>query len=254
MGNLKLINNEDRVNIASCNQDGVDVTSEMGLPMGWKVNKSRKGYDIICPDGDKFDGGIGALAEYLGIEIRYNGRVHYGKGNFKLINNENEVNIASELGIPEGWKVTKLETGFDITRPDGDKFDGGLGALAEYLGIEITYNGRVHYGTNKFKRICCNQDGVDVTSELGLPEGWKVTKMGAKYAITCPNGDDFDGGLDDLAEYLGIKICYNGRWNYGKGKNRVKKKDSLDITSELRLPVGWKVTKSGSDPYDITRP
>ena len=97
-------------------------------------------YDIICPDGDKFDGGISALAEYLGIEIRYNGRVHYGKGNFKLINNEDEVNIASELGIPEGWKGTKLETGFDITRPNGDKFDGGLDDLAEYLGIEISYN------------------------------------------------------------------------------------------------------------------
>ena len=95
---------------------------------------------------------------------------------------------------------------------------------------------------------------MDVTSELGIPEGWKVTKMGAKYAITCPNIDDFDGGLDDLAEYLGIKICYNGRWNYGKGKYRVKKKDSLDITSELRLPVGWKVTKTGSSHYIITRP
>ena len=46
-----------------------------------------------------------------------------------------------------------------------------------------------------------------------------------------------------------LKICYNGR----KEKYRVKEKESLDITSKLRIPGGLKVTKSGVGYYGITR-
>ena len=53
----------------------------------------------------------------------------------------------------------------DIICPDGDKFDGGLGALAGCLGIEICYNGFVHFGNKKWKKMIVKNttDAVDIT-------------------------------------------------------------------------------------------
>ena len=122
----------------------MDLTFELKIPERWTVTKVGANYDIICPNGDKFDEGIGVLVGYLGIEIRYNGDVHYGKRKFKLIYNEDGANIASKLGIPKEWKVHKLEEGCDITRHNAGKFDEGLNYLAEDLGIEISLNEFVH--------------------------------------------------------------------------------------------------------------
>ena len=58
----------------------MNIASKIRLPEGLKVTKSRKYYDKIRPNESQFDGGLGALAE--------------------------------------GQKVTKLETGFYITRPN----------------------------------------------------------------------------------------------------------------------------------------
>merc|ERR1711957_1162314 len=65
----------------------------------------------------------------------------------------NGANIGSKMGLPEGWKVTKSIKGYGIIRPNGIQFDGGLGALAEHLGIKISYNGFEYSEKNKKRKL-----------------------------------------------------------------------------------------------------
>merc|ERR1711957_72519 len=154
--------------------DGMNIGSKMGLPEGLKVTKSIKGlYDIIRPVGNQWK-----LTKKHKIDV---------------------LDVTSELDIPEGWKVTKSIKGYGIIRPNGSQFDGGLGALAEYLGTKISYNGFEYSEKYKKRKLIKEKiDVLDVTSELDIPEGWKVTKSIKGYGIIRPNGIQFDGGLGAL--------------------------------------------------------
>ena len=186
--------------------DGMNIGSKMGLPEGLKVTKSIKGlYDIIRPVGNQWK-----LTKKHKIDV---------------------LDVTSELDIPEGWKVTKSIKGYGIIRPNGSQFDGGLGALAEYLGTKISYNGFEYSEKYKKRKLIKEKiDVLDVTSELDIPEGWKVTKSIKGYGILRPNGIQFDGGLGALAEYLGIKISYNG-FEYSE-KNKKRKLHNRHIAPE----------------------
>ena len=62
------------------------------------------------------------------------------------------------MGLTEGWKVTKRRNNYDITHPDGSKFNGDIDYLAEYLGMRIYYNRRIYQGTTEFKSISSVDD------------------------------------------------------------------------------------------------
>ena len=88
-------------------------------------------------------------------------------------NNNNTVeigiDIASQMGLLEGLKVTKTKKDYDITHPDGRKFSGDIDSLAGYLGMRIYYNRRKYQGTTKFKSITLVDDNNNGTQK----QKWK---------------------------------------------------------------------------------
>ena len=93
-------------------------------------------------------------------------------------NNNNTVeigiDIASQMGLPEGWKVTKTRKDYDITHPDGSKFSGDIDSLAGYLGMRIYYNRRIYQETTEFESISSVDDNNNGTQEICITKYWKV--------------------------------------------------------------------------------
>ena len=85
-------------------------------------------------------------------------------------NNKNTVEIgiyiASQMELPEGWKVTKAIKDYDITHPNGSTFSGDIDSLAGYLGIRIYYNIRIYQGKTEFKCISSVDDNIMVLKTL----------------------------------------------------------------------------------------
>ena len=70
------------------------------------------------------------------------------------------------MGLPEGWKVTKTRNNYNITHPDGSKFNGDIDSLAESLGMRIYYNRRIYQGTTGFKSISLVHDNNNGAQDI----------------------------------------------------------------------------------------
>ena len=121
-------NKENNTNIVKI---GIYIVSQMGLPEGWKVTKTRKDYDITHPDGIKFSGDIDSLAGYLGIRIYYNRRIYQGTTEFKSIslvdnNNNGAQDISKDQDISNKRKAEEA------------KLDTKLSRRSEYYNLDNT--------------------------------------------------------------------------------------------------------------------
>ena len=87
---------------------------------------------------------------------------------------EIDIDIASQMGLPEGWKVTKTRKDYDITHPDGSKFSGDIDSLAGYLGMRIYYNRRIYQETTEFESISSVDDNNNGAQEICITKYWRV--------------------------------------------------------------------------------